>query len=174
MDQTVLNKSDMFISRGKVLQSSALNSSQFQWNKEDAELQRCARLGQLGIRLSETICVQQSRLPLYKYKAADRPDKGCFIMVWGLTQTGTTAGISVQLGFCISKFPVCSWSMAPLCSFSSQFQVSPCDQVKKSLVQSPMTEFTFVIRCALIGDNVVLYPGSFLWGKNRKGKRLTA
>lgn len=34
--------------------------------------------------------------------------------------------------------------------------------VRKSLVQSPMTEFEFVTGCALTGDNVVLHPEIFL------------
>lgn len=52
---------------------------------------------------------------------------------------------------------------------SSQFRVSYCGQVKKSLVQSLMTEFTVVLICGLTGGNIVLYPGSFLKGKNGKG-----
>lgn len=83
MDQTVLNKSDMFISKGKVLLSLALDSSQFQWRKEDAENQRHVKLCQRDKwSLSEAICVEQARLHLYE--VAGGPDKGCFIMVWGI------------------------------------------------------------------------------------------
>lgn len=112
------------------------------------------------------ICVKQARLHLYEYKAAGGSEKGCFIMVWRLTQTGTAAGISVEFGFL-----VCSWSMAPVCSFSSQFQLSFWDQVKESLVQSPMTELAFVIRCALCSHRRQCSPMSSEFALREEKKR---